>query len=75
MTESVERVGWCIFDKVIVYRYKSKFEADEKKHLVQRDSGYGWKDDTKVVYGWVVGCGETREIQKRQEQAERGLTA
>lgn len=55
MTESVERVGWCIFDKVIVYRYKAKFEADEKKHLVKRDSGYGWKDDTNVVYGWVVG--------------------
>jgi len=67
MTESVERVGWCIFDKVIVYRYKSKFETDEKKHLVQRDSGYGWKNDTKVVYGWVVGKhGKFKRGKKKQ---------
>lgn len=55
ITGSVERIGWCIIEKVVVYRYKSKFESDEKKHLVQRDSGYGWKDDTNAVYGWVVG--------------------
>ena len=67
INESVERVGWCIFDKVIVYRYKAKFEADEKKHLVQRDSGYGWKDDTKVVYGWVVGkCGTFKRGKKKK---------
>ena len=52
--EAVQRVGWCIFDKVVVYRYKAKFEADEKKHLVKPDSDYGWNDETTVVYGWVV---------------------
>ncbi len=52
--EKVKIAGWVIFDRVIIYRYRAKFEADEKKHLVQRDSGYGWKEDTKVVYGWVV---------------------
>jgi hypothetical protein len=51
---TVERIGWCIFDRVIIYRYKSKFEADEPKHLVKSDSVYGWKDDTKIIYGWVV---------------------
>jgi len=47
-------VGWCIFDKVVVYRYRSKFEKDQMKHLVPCDSSYGWKEDTKCIYGWVV---------------------
>mmetsp|Transcript_3961 Transcript_3961/g.5401 ORF Transcript_3961/g.5401 Transcript_3961/m.5401 type:complete len:309 (+) Transcript_3961:423-1349(+) len=52
----VECIGWCIFDRVIIYKYLSKFEADEASHLVKRDSAYGWKDgETKVIYGWVVG--------------------
>jgi hypothetical protein len=51
----VERVGWCVFDRVIDYRDQATFEADEGRHLVQRDSGYGWKPgSTEVVYGWVV---------------------
>jgi hypothetical protein len=50
----VERIGWCIFDRVVIYRYKSKFQADEPKHLVKCDSVYGWQDDTKIIYGWVV---------------------
>lgn len=58
VVDKVERIGWCIFDRVIIYRYKAKFEADEPKHLVKSDSAYGWKHDTKVVYGWVVAkCG------------------
>ena len=61
----VKRKGWCIFDKVIIYRYRRKFEADEEKHLVKADSNYGWKDDTKVVYGWVVSkYGKYNESKK-----------
>ena len=51
---SLKRVGWCIFEKVIVYRYKAKFDADKNQHLVDPQSNYGWKADTKVVYGWGV---------------------
>lgn len=51
---SLKRIGWCMFDKVIVYRYKAKFESDEDKHLVKAGSGYSWNKDTKVIYGWVV---------------------
>ena len=54
ISDSINVVGWVIFDRVIIYRYRSKFEADEEKHMVKRDSGYGWKDDTRIVYGWVV---------------------
>ena len=54
MILSLKIAGWVIFNRVIIYRYRAKFEADEKKHLVKRDSGYGWKNDTKIVYGWVV---------------------
>ena len=55
---------WC-FEKVIIYRYKRKFEADEEKHLVKAGSNYGWKDGTKVVYGWVVSkCGKYKESKK-----------
>ena len=53
-SNAVKRIGWCIFDRVIIYRYKAKFESDESKHLVSPTSNYGWKDDTKIVYGWVV---------------------
>jgi hypothetical protein len=55
INESVKPTGWVIFDRVITYRYRSKFEADEKMHLVKRNSGYGWKEETEIVYGWVVG--------------------
>ena len=49
-------IGWCVFEKVKKYTTRDGFEADEKEHLVTRDSGYGWKDGkTDVVYGWVVG--------------------
>ena len=51
---NIKTVGWVKFDRVSMYRYRAKFEADEKKHLVKRDSGYGWKEDTKLIYGWVV---------------------
>lgn len=54
ISESVKVVGWAVFNKVVIYRYRSKFEADEKKHLVIKNSDYAWKEDTEVVYGWVV---------------------
>ena len=53
-SKNVKAVGWMKFDRVITYRYRSEFEADENKHLVKRDSGYAWEEETKVVYGWVV---------------------
>ena len=52
--ECIKIIGWAMFDRVITYRYRSKFEADEKKHLVTKESDYTWKQDTDVVYGWVV---------------------
>jgi len=52
--KKVKIAGWVIFDKVITYRYRAKFESDEKKHLVKKDSAYGWNEDTSIIYGWVV---------------------
>ena len=54
LNENVKVVGWVIFDQVITYDHRSKFEADEKKHLVDQKSDYAWNSDTEVVYGWVV---------------------
>jgi FTO catalytic domain/FTO C-terminal domain len=54
----VQLLGWCTFTRMIEYRDRTGFQADEKKHLVARDSGYSWKEETKVIYGWEVGeCG------------------
>ena len=50
----IKCAGWCVFDKVVIYRYKSKFEMDVDKHLVTPDSGYGWKNGGDIRYGWVV---------------------
>ena len=50
----IQNIGFVIFDRVISYRYKAKFQSDESKHLVSRNSGYGWKDNTDIIYGWVV---------------------
>jgi len=51
----VKILGWAVFDRVIEYKDKTSFERDEKLHLVEADSGYGWKEGkTNVVYGWVV---------------------
>lgn len=61
-------VGWCIFDKVVVYRYRSKFENDEMKHRVPRDSNYGWKEDTKCIYGWSVK--KTGHFNKNEESVK-----
>lgn len=71
--QAIKRIGWCIFDRVIVYRYKAKFDADEGKHLVKPESNYGWRDDTKVVYGWVVSkCGKYKQTKgkKRKQPKE-----
>jgi hypothetical protein len=51
---AVHNIGFVIFDRVVLYRYKAKFQSDESKHLVSRNSGYGWKSDTDIIYGWVV---------------------
>eukprot|EP00553_Chaetoceros_curvisetus_P014326 CAMPEP_0204642226 /NCGR_PEP_ID=MMETSP0717-20131115/51572_1 /ASSEMBLY_ACC=CAM_ASM_000666 /TAXON_ID=230516 /ORGANISM="Chaetoceros curvisetus" /LENGTH=299 /DNA_ID=CAMNT_0051662983 /DNA_START=898 /DNA_END=1797 /DNA_ORIENTATION=- len=65
--KSVRRIGWAIFDRVIVYRYKAKFRADEKKHCVQPDSNYSWNDNTSVIYGWVVSkCGTYGKRNKKK---------
>ncbi len=68
----IKRLGWCVFDRVIMYRYKAKFEADESKHLVKPESNYGWKDDTKIVYGWVVSkCGKYKNGKKKKGLPKR----
>jgi len=51
----VSFIGWVVFGRVINYRYRVKFEADEEKHLVGKGSVYGWNDDKQsVIYGWQV---------------------
>ena len=71
---NIKTVGWVIFNRVIIYRYRAKFEADEKKHLVKCDIGYCWKEETKLIYGWVVaskgkykGHGTKKQSKKSQE--------
>lgn len=48
------RKGWCTFSYSFRYTTREQFEADERKHLVTSNSGYGW-DDKRPIYGWVVG--------------------
>ena len=50
----VARRGWVVFGDVKVYDDREAFEGDEALHMVQKDSGYAWKESTKRVYGWVV---------------------
>ena len=60
---TVKLVGWVTFKRVIQYQKKTAFDADEEEHLVERKSGYGWKEGkTKVLYGWVVGDKGTYDI-------------
>ena len=66
ITNAVQPIGWAIFARVEVYRYKGKFIADEKKHCVEQSSNYGWNDDTKVIYRWVVSkCGRYGKKRKK----------
>lgn len=46
--------GWCIFESIVEYMDKRQFENDEPMHLVDEASGYGWKDCTKSLFGWIV---------------------
>ena len=48
-------IGWCVISSVKKYVTQESFERDEKLHLVTPESGYGLKNKTKVIYGWVVG--------------------
>lgn len=47
-------VGWCRFSSVIMYTSVLGFERDENAHLVAKSSGFGWNNDTTLIYGWVV---------------------
>lgn len=58
VSSSISVIGWVKFSGSRVYEDKNTFEGDVDKHLVTRESGYGWKEDTEVVHSWVVGeCG------------------
>jgi hypothetical protein len=48
-------VGWCTFTSMICYTSKVAFDSDQSRHLVSQASGYGWKESTNKIYGWVVG--------------------
>ncbi len=50
----LQRIGWVTFAKCIQYTSLEEFEADQDKHLVDPNSGYGWNDE-RPMYGWVVG--------------------
>jgi hypothetical protein len=55
LDSEVKKLGWVVFERVIEYKDKKSFEDDESKHLVDRNSGYGWKEGTtNVIFGWVV---------------------
>ena len=51
--KKVRRLGWVEFGRVVKYDERGMFEADEEKHLVTPDSGYGWTEGG-VIFGWVV---------------------
>ncbi|KAL3774655.1 hypothetical protein HJC23_002464 [Cyclotella cryptica] len=53
-TPYLVRKGWCTFSSSFRYTSREQFQADERKHLVPPNSGYGW-DDQRPIYGWVVG--------------------
>lgn len=53
--EQFQIIGWCTFSAIKTYTSKMAFEADEKYHLVDTESGYAWKEKvTKEIYGWEV---------------------
>jgi mRNA N6-methyladenine demethylase len=55
LDSEVKKLGWVVFERVIEYKDEKSFEDDESKHLVDRNSGYGWKEGTtNVIFGWVV---------------------
>ena len=56
----LQRIGWVTFIKCIQYTSRERFEADQEKHLVDPNSGYGWNDE-RPMYGWVVGSFQKQE--------------
>ena len=54
INDLVDRIGWFTIKEVIKYTSKEQFDKDKNKHLVEENSGYGWKEG-KPLYGWVVG--------------------
>ena len=50
----LKRKGWCTFTQSFRYATREQFEADEDKHLVDSNSGYGWSEE-RPMFGWVVG--------------------
>ncbi|GMH97747.1 hypothetical protein TrVE_jg4335 [Triparma verrucosa] len=58
VTSSLTILGWVKFGSDISYTSRKTFEDDVEKHMVTPESGYGWKEGTEVVHGWVVeDCG------------------
>ena len=75
-SDLVKHVGWVVFDRVIRYIDRESFEADSLKHQVKLDTGYGWKEDTMLIYGWVVsdvGRHESSQQQTPFATAERRM--
>ena len=69
--EVVERIGWFTVIQVITYNSKENFHNDEARHLVSKESGYGWKDG-HLLYGWVVGeCGYYANEQQDMRRIKR----
>jgi hypothetical protein len=54
-SSKVHVIGWCIFSSIKKYTTRPQFQRDQSLHLVTPDSGYGWNENGKPVYGWVVG--------------------
>ena len=65
-SDLVKHVGWVVFDRVIRYIDRESFEADSLKHQVKLDTGYGWKEDTMLIYGWVVSDVGRHESSRQQ---------
>lgn len=54
--DSVQVVGWVVFEGVKRYKCRDHFIEDENQHRVDRNSVYGWaaEDEQKVLFGWLV---------------------
>ena len=57
-------VGWIEISNVFKYTSADQFRNDESRHMVDVESGYGWKaGETSCIYGWEVNkyqqCNDT----------------
>ncbi|GMH38523.1 hypothetical protein BSKO_06407 [Bryopsis sp. KO-2023] len=53
--DGAQLVAFVTFSSVVEYHSCDEFQSDFSRHLVSKDSGYGWEPGvTEVLYGWTV---------------------